>query len=403
MAETGSALASAFVIKELTGDKRTLTLKTRALPYKPFTLEGTQRNSIDWYPGSPIGTLQVYGAKEEPTTISGEWKDIFLGGLAIGSAPAVVEAEGESTLFPVESGEADVDLSEGISLSETVLNTARALVKVVDDIRRKGQEVEVTWLDQIRRGIIERFAVNWNTGHDCAWSLTFAWISQGETLRDATLVESGNDLGDIPNMLQSEIDALDAAQLGDLGQSGFRFADISDLLTAVSANIQDFTDSLTDAIVQAGQILSTPSDAIRKVAGVLDGVKLEAEALIDIAAGVADGALLDTGSLNRVAATVLSFGEMLGARGRVRDQSDSGVAIRNIAASEQAKILRAVSTTVVKVFQARQDQDLRQVSQTFYGTPDEWRSLMVYNNLLSSGLAAGQVVFVPAQPPQDNC
>ena len=39
--------------------------------------------------------------------------------------------------------------------------------------------------------------------------------------------------------------------------------------------------------------------------------------------------------------------------------------------------------------------DLRQVSQDVYGTPFEWRALMDYNGLTSSGLSAGQQVVVP--------
>jgi len=55
------------------------------------------------------------------------------------------------------------------------------------------------------------------------------------------------------------------------------------------------------------------------------------------------------------------------------------------------------------VFQARDGMDLRTVSTQFYGTPDEWQSLMVFNNLLSSGLVAGQVIFVPANPQGELC
>ena len=64
MATTVNDLVSFFQVEELTGDKRVLRLSGRALPYRPFELSGTQRHSVEWYPGSPIGTLQVYGAKE---------------------------------------------------------------------------------------------------------------------------------------------------------------------------------------------------------------------------------------------------------------------------------------------------------------------------------------------------
>jgi hypothetical protein len=41
--------------------------------------------------------------------------------------------------------------------------------------------------------------------------------------------------------------------------------------------------------------------------------------------------------------------------------------------------------------------DLRDVSLRFYGTQDNWRTLLQFNHLASSKLSSGQLVFVPKE------
>ncbi len=397
MAETGSNLTTAFVIKERTGDARTLTLRERALPYRPFELSGTQRNSIDWYPGSPIGVAQVYGAKEEPTTINGQWKDKFLA--YVDTRTQLVELAPASLSYSGPSGIKDDFGDEVISVTDRNIQTARELVKVVDDMRRKGQEVEVSWLDQTRRGIIERFTVKWTTGHDCEWELAFAWISQGESLQDIALVNPATGIADIPNKVQDKLDVINSQDTAELvPQAGSRFSDIASSLQDVGANIQDFADQLTDAVVSASGDITAHNEALKRISGILDGIKLEADLLSEIAEETADGVALDSGAISSINSTLRTFGQILFTRAEIRDRSEASKQLRNLAAAEQAAIIKKINPSVVAVFQAREGQDLRFVSQTFYGTPDEWRSLMVFNNLLDSGLHAGQVIFVPASP-----
>jgi hypothetical protein len=59
------------------------------------------------------------------------------------------------------------------------------------------------------------------------------------------------------------------------------------------------------------------------------------------------------------------------------------------------EIEAGVADSVQDVRTAMEGMDLRQVSQDVYGTPFEWRALMDYNGLTSSGLSAGQQVVVP--------
>src|SRR5262245_12238919 len=141
-----------FTVQELSGDGRTLELTSRALPYRPFTLEGEHRVEVTWYPGNPVGTAQVLGAKETTTSINGWWKDRFLGDVDV-SAPALASVDG------------------------TPITSARQLAETVDDIRRKGQLLEVVWNHLARRGFITSFRQTWHTIKDLEWEIEFTWIA----------------------------------------------------------------------------------------------------------------------------------------------------------------------------------------------------------------------------------
>lgn len=390
MPEAVNDLETPFILRELTGQKRTLTLRDRAKPYRPFTLEGEQRNAVEWYPGSPIGTLQVFGAKEGQSTVTGMWKDIFLGGHDRGSAPAQLETQ--------------TSQAGTVGISSTELVTVIDLVKVVDGMRRSGQEIEVSWLGKIRRGILEKFTEKWHTGHDVEWEIMFTWTSQAESADDVQVVDdTATGIGDTPNQVQAQLDSILAAASDLIQDASDRSADFLQEFTDASGVVAGMTDDLTDAVVNVGYSLTSPNEALLRIAGILDGIKLSADDLSSSIQDRADGIILDSGALTDVGDFARPFGVILGIRADARDRSAACDALRALCASRQSVLLQRTTSSTIQSFQARDGQDLRQVSQQFYGTPDEWRGLMVYNNLASSELRAGQVVFVPAQAPDGNC
>jgi len=398
---------SSFTIRELTGDKRTLTLRERALPYRPFELSGTHRNSVDWYPGSPVGTMQVYGAKEEGTTIQGIWKTKYLGAVGTGAAATV---ESRSALGGVDASvlaaaglDASAVLSSALVLEAADLVSAQALCKLVDDIRRKGQEVEVTWLNQVRRGILERFTQKWENASDVGWEMMFTWISQGDELDTTAFVDNNaTDLADVPSKIQSAIDAIDSSiqssVLDQLNAIESRLNGLAHAIDATANALQDGVDALQDSLVQVTRSITAPAESLRRTSGILDGIKTQGALLRSLLQDKADGAVL-----NETADTISAFGQKLLLRNGVRLQADAARSARDTAASEQSKLMASITADVIRIFQATDGQDLRQVSIKFYGTEASWRGLMYYNNLRTSRLSAGQVVFVPQQPPQDVC
>jgi hypothetical protein len=387
MAEIGSDLVTPFTIKEMTGPKRTLTLKSRALPYRPFTLEGEQRNQTEWYPGSPEATLQVYGSKENETTINGMWKDRFLN--------AQIGVNSVATLLAFASE--TVDGEEVSSANESALPTARRLADAVDQIRRAGQKVEVTWLNHVRHGLLSKFTQKWHTGHDVEWEITFVWTSQGETLKDILMKDStATNIGDLPNKVGTEVTSL-FKDLQNLSEN------ILGAFNTISGRIADFTDALTDTVAAIGDIISTPAEAMRRVAGILDGLKLSADDLIGIMQDKADGASLDSAGSALRDSLERTFGDLLNLRGSHHDKVAAAKRLRDLCSREQQALLNSINGPQLAVFQARAGQDLRTVALEAYGDADAWRGLMVYNNMSTGELRAGQVVFVPAQPPSDGC
>ena len=176
---------TAFVITELTGEKRTITMKGRGLPKRPFTLSGSMRTDLSWYAGSPEGTLQIMGASLDPTTISGKWSDKFLsifseeedvqaafGTDHIAGQPVRFENDRQDTAAPVTISGGGV--GEGAPAG---FDSVGELANKIDEIRRQGQILEVKWGRQLRRGILQKFTQNWHTTQDLEWEMVFQWMS----------------------------------------------------------------------------------------------------------------------------------------------------------------------------------------------------------------------------------
>ena len=184
--------ASAFTIQEITGDQREFRFTGRALPYRPFTISGTQRHDLTWYAGSPEGTLQILGAKEEDTSINGWWKDRFLMPIDAMAVDTRIEAGLASSTAQAAGQNGEL----GAQINGQPVENVRGLAEAVDDMRRKGQLVEVTWMSIVRRGIIKSFRQTWHTAQDLEWELQFAWVNQGSDLAELPVVDSSIDTSD---------------------------------------------------------------------------------------------------------------------------------------------------------------------------------------------------------------
>lgn len=350
--------ATTFTIRELTGDRRHLDLRERALPYRPLTFTGEMRAEFTAYPGNPVRTVQLLGATESDTTAKGYWKDRFVAQGFPGSllAPAVLD------------GEAVVDV--------------RTLVDLVDDFRVKGQLLEVSWDLSIRYGVITKFVQTWHNEHDCEWELTFGWTSREEPV-SATTVPVVNP-ADFASQWQAAQEQLSETARPD-------FAMGADFAATLEAGANAAVVSMGAAVDAAQQAIDTASTPIR----VAQTLIAAGENIKRTALGLWTG--LQGYQLASLVADVTGEGSLFAAAKLRRDvqrlERDSA-AQAELYDRQQA---RNVDPELVATFIAREDMDLRMVAVQFYGRQDGWRDLMTFNALTESGLHAGQVVFVPAR------
>lgn len=364
--------ASSLTIRELSGSRRTLEFQGRALPDRSgsFKLDGSVRQTTDWYAGNPRATQQVFGPKEEPSTLTGTWKDRFIRPTDLNGAP--VTPEGIATV-------------NGVQVESVV-----ALVKLVDDFRRQCQLVEVSWDAFARQGLMTRFTATPIRGNtDWQWEMQFEWQSQSDPDVPAGF-SLPVDQADTYSQLVQLRDGLSAAAVPPAValDGGFRSSFVTALSDADAqiGGIGDNASSVADAAVD-------PITAARRTISHLSAVQADAQDVIDSVDGMTVRSILGLpGGVMDMPLGLALRAELYAANVRASARDLEFMAAGRAAlASQQAVQDQSLLATVVAV----EGQDLRQLSVQFYGVQDEWGRLADYNGLVGSRLSAGTVVLVP--------
>lgn len=348
--------SSDFVIKELGGDQRTFILRGRAMPYKPFELDGEQDIEFTKLPGVPVRTATVLGPLEQPTTISGMWKTRFLGA---GNLKPPFEVSGLGVF------------------------SARDAVKAMDSLRLLGGELEVTWLDTLRRGFLKRFRQKWETSEDVGFELTFEWTSRGERVAPAVFQDtnSGAAFADVKGLF----DFLDQIKVPD-----FPLADeILNALQTFSNGISNLVLDLEDAVQSLTDKVLSPVRAIQGIRATLQSLESECGLMLEFLAAQPETAFsardpAEQGYSERQSAALY------------REELRAWAAeLRRVSVEQRTSLAEQVETELLATYVAREGDDLRNVSSQFYGTPFEWRRLATFNDLSDMRLESGQLVLVP--------
>jgi hypothetical protein len=155
----GTSVVFEAVSKGITPQR--VVLRGRALPYAKVDWGVSQRVTTTFYPGNPVATQQVLGPEELPTTMEGMWKARYL----------------ENNV-----------LVDGVELDPDPF----AVVRLFSDMCRIGAVWRVTWLGEVRRGVMTSFTPTWHRQTDCGWEAVFDWAARDD---DGT---EPPDLGDPP-------------------------------------------------------------------------------------------------------------------------------------------------------------------------------------------------------------
>ena len=386
------APATSLLIASETAENDWLYLLSRALPYRPVTFTGKQRAEFTWYPGSPIATAQMLGPEESAITLKGFWKDRFL---------------------PEDNGAAYYD--------DQPVSTVRDLTTIVDGMRRRGQLYKLTWDNLVRVGHITSFTQMWHNAHDCEWELEFTPISQGDeetpvVLKNlpnvadyyqqtaaAVLTARTNLRVQVPLPTQ---DALNSSLTG-LPDAFFQrmeiVADFIDLTASLGPTVAGIISELDDAL------LALQNNAYNAAASVYDltqtgpnaGRRIAALSAQNIAQAkrtyltVCDVSWTSVFNVAPADPSTVNVGSQVSMRAYQRRVRNSTRDLAYQQGTQAAEILATLNPELKAAFVAPQNMDLRDVSTQFYGAPDDWRMLLVFNKLDSSRLTAGTLIWVP--------
>ena len=377
-----------FTIEETTGERRKLLLVGRALPYRPLKLEGEQRVEVEYPAGFPVGTAQVFGPTEGDCTIEGYWKDKYLGSAG--------------TLF---------------HFAGAPVKTAIEAVKAMDSLRVQGQRVRVSWGPVLRYGHIKKFAQTWHNIHDCEWSLTFVWTSRAEAAAPSSLPVA-DGLGSSATAFRRLLDNLRRALREPLGLA----ADLNDFLAsnidamgALANEMDDLANAYVAAATSPLQLMNRVDSTLSRFASIGGTVsdRLASTVSPSILPGLmgrftggsgaatlaseqaAREALVNADRLE-LAAEQASASQLLRAQTLACEAAKAARACRDEAIL-RARMASARPGDIQAQYIAREDEDLRDVSLRFYGTPRHWQALMLYNGMESSFLMPGQSVLIPRQ------
>lgn len=370
--------ASSFIISELTGPEHKLKLVGRALPYRPLEFDGEMRAEFTYYPGNPQATVQMIGPKEGETTINGMWKDRFMKSMTEGLIPLPVFNPPGKALY------------DGSQVPDVL-----TLVKIVDGFRRRGQLLEVNWDELTRRGVMLNFRHKWLRREDVEWEIKFGWVSQdeeippvgfgfGSSLLDF-INELVNALNDLISLVSDFIDAIKSTIAA--------FRSIVNLINNIVDSITELVSSMVDLAKQAVNLVLAPIQIARQFVAGYQAIKDTCLGLWDVIGSFPARAAAAAGP--EIAGTVTQS-EVVDAE---RRQQAARKAARKLAAlaAQRAQEVEAQTTDSNDVARetVHQGQDLRAISNLYYGTPDEWKRLATYNRIKTSSPPAGSVILIP--------
>jgi hypothetical protein len=344
--------AEAMTITELTGSRRSVILRDRALPHRPVAWPGEQRQKKTSYPGNPVSTVQILGTVEPDLEMGGAWKTKFIGQMV--------------TLWGFD----DV-VSRGADV------TAENMVEIFTRIRRGGNLLRVSWGPEVRRGILATFEPNYDRVEDILWSARFVWTQIGDAPapRASEAAEPETDLN-------TDLTALNSVLAS---QPSYILPGVAVPIGIAAAAVQEATLGMAASL---GAISGVPDVTLPQFQGIAQWAEtIQTQ-------GTIMRALTSDRSLELFVATD-DVGSVFGAGLWRRDVAAAALALMASAIEARESIRDRVIAEFQDVDVVRDGETLRDVSLRQYGTSDAWGLIADANGYVTSDVAAGTSVLIP--------
>ena len=354
--------APAITITELTGEKRQVTLRGRALPYRPVAWASRMRTKLTWYQGSTVATQQVLGPELEPTIMNGVWKDRFMFG---------AEAGGDAAFL--------------VNGSPDEVRSAESAAALMYQILQAGNTLRVVWGPEVRIGLLVAFEANYERRQDVAWRAEFQWQSRDES--QVRAIEDPVGADDLLGAINGLDDIL-----------GFSPEDVA---RAFNAQLLDSIESvrekvgiLFEALRTIEAVASIPQTVLGAIAAAVESIRLElTEEIGRLNESSVAGDNDDAG-----VSTTTRAAEVFSIEAYRRGVARLANVLRRIALAIDAQVQTRATPDAITVVPIPEDTSLYALSVRFYGTPDFATFLARANGLQSAVAPAGFSLAVPPRP-----
>lgn len=346
------------IVTELTGQKRQIVLRGRALPFRGPSFSSTQRVKTTYYTGNPEATQQLFGPTYDNTTFTGIWRDKYLQPQP-GTEQAPVAVRGFTQ--PI---------------------TAEMLIDCFLDLQRSGSTLEVTWSMYRRIGVLRRAELTPDRTEDQGWSLEFEWSSDGTVAPEQTPLQG------------LDPDAIDSAMtsLGDIWAAG---AGVADLIQEYDARIFTMISELQGKVDEVLQQCRVLANAITLPTRVVQGIRSSATSIAELV-----GQLL-TETIEApytVAMTSDGVAGLFTLEAFRRDLAFFGETLRMSVDAAASNLEARAQPDPLRVVIMDQSGSLRAIALREYGDADAWQTIADVNGFDSSSVSPGTQVIVPPAP-----
>lgn len=345
-------MPSSFQITELTGSRRSVILRDRALPYRPVAWPGEQRYKKTNYSGNTVATVQVLGPNEIDTEIHGTWKTKFIGSMV--------------TLWGFD------DLAE-----EGDAITAEIMDQVFERLRIGGNLIRVTWEGKVRRGILARFEASYMRKEDLEWRATFVWTQIGDAPAPRA-AETNSPQSDLETS-QANLDDI-MAQMPII-----LLPPVTGPILAAHILMQEASLDLASSMSAIYGVPNVTVEQFRGIAGKTETVN--AQGLIILG-------LISNGSLDSMIATD-NVGALLKSQTWRFETAKRTKALMADSIRARESIRGRVISDILGTDTVRTGQTIRDVAITWYGSADSWTVIADANGFTSSIVPAGTILVIP--------
>lgn len=393
-------------------------LRGRAVPYRKVSWGVTQKVNTTFYPGNPVASQQVLGPEEGSTAMKGMWKALYLTG-SDGKTPTVLRD------------------------NESAGNQPSDIVDLFQIMCRSGIVWRVTWMSEVRKGVMTKFTPTWIRQTDCEWEIEFEWASRNDE-DNIPLKEpkTGNNSMDLLGEVNAFLDKVAAGPLVARQLLAMAVNDIRaiqetvsraiDLLAAVEVALSAPAHLIGALDAALHQLARQINIAIRRIAGsaqssvaasasfflikkrssfrtsgqsLVAGTEsydppagIPAETSDKLANGTVDPTQNGLGSGSGGSSSASATSGQLEFEVWRRDLTGSMLRMFSILQQATADIKARNAPEPVKVITVREGDTLYTISTREYGSPDYANWIAAANGYRSAIIQPGRRIRIPARP-----